>query len=142
MNELDSAAKPLTNDTSAASPGRGQRIAGWVLSVLTSLPFVPSAWFKLTKSPQAVEGLAHVGLDPSGVVILGVVELLIVVVYLIPPTSLLGAVLVTGYVGGIVVAHLTMHLPLGIPIVIGVAVWLGLWLREPRLRGLLPVRSR
>ena len=139
---MNSAANPLTNDTSADSLGRGQRIAGWVVSVLTSLPFIPSAAFKLTKNPQAVEGLAHVGLGPSGVVILGVVELLVVVVYLIPATSVLGAVLVTGYVGGILVTHLTMHLPLGIPIAIGVAVWLGLWLREPRLRGLLPVCSR
>ena len=91
---------------------------------------------------SAANPLTNVGLGPSGVVILGVVELLVVVFYLIPATSMLGAVLVTGYVGGILVAHLTMHLPLGIPIAIGVAAWVGLWLREPRLRRLLPVRSR
>jgi hypothetical protein len=73
-------------------------------------------------------------------VILGVVELLVVVVYLVPPTAVLGSVLVTGYVGGILVAHLAMHLPLWLPIVIGIATWLGLWLREPRLRELLPMR--
>jgi hypothetical protein len=128
------------NETTTAARDRTRSIAGWVLSVLVSLPFVPSAAFKLMKNPQAIEGLGHVGLNESGVVILGVVELLIVVVYLVPPTAVLGAVLVTGYVGGILVAHLTMHLPLWLPIVLGVAAWLGLWLREPRLRALLPVR--
>ena len=128
------------DEITAAGSDRIRNIAGWVLSVLVALPFVPSAAFKLMKNPQAIEGLGHLGLSPSGVVILGVVELLVVAVYLVPPTAVLGAVLVTGYVGGILVAHLTTHLPLWLPIVIGIAVWLGLWLREPRLRELLPMR--
>lgn len=128
------------DEITAAGSDRIRNIAGWVLSVLVALPFVPSAGFKLMKNPQAIEGLGHLGLSPGGVVVLGVVELLVVVVYLVPPTAVLGAVLVTGYVGGILVAHLAMHLPLWLPVVIGIAVWLGLWLREPRLRELLPMR--
>jgi hypothetical protein len=128
------------SETTIGASDRNRTIAGWVLGVLASLPFFPSAAFKLTKNPQAIEGLARIGLSENGVVILGVVELLMIVVYLVPPTSVLGAVLVTGYVGGILVTHLTMHLPLWIPIAIGLAVWLGLWLREPRLRALLPLR--
>lgn len=128
------------SEISTGAQDRIRNIAGWALSVLVSLPFVPSAAFKLTKNPQAIEGLARLGLSESGVVVLGVVELLVVAIYLVPPTAVLGAVLVTGYVGGILVAHLTMHMPLWLPIVLGVAVWLGLWLREPRLRALLPSR--
>jgi DoxX-like protein len=127
-------------ETTTAAPDRTRRIAGWVLSVLVSLPFFPSAAFKLMKNPQAIEGLAHVGFAETGVVVLGIVELLVVAAYLIPPTAVLGAVLVTGYVGGILVAHLTMHISLWLPIAIGLVVWLGLWLREPRLRALLPLR--
>jgi len=131
-----------TNDVNAGKRERMRRIAGWALSILASAPFVPSAAFKLMKNPQAIQGLATFGLGPNGVVMLGVVELLVVIVYLIPPTSILGAVLVTGYGGGIILAHLTFHMSLALPILIGVAVWLGLWLREPRLRALLPLRSR
>jgi hypothetical protein len=134
MNETSPA--PTTTD----SRDRTRNIAGWVLSVLVALPFVPSAAFKLMKNPQAIEGLGHVGFSESGVVILGVIELLIVVVYLVPPTAVLGAVLITGYAGGIILTHQTMHLSLWLPIVLGVATWLGLWLREPRLRALLPLR--
>jgi hypothetical protein len=139
MNELASA---TGNDVNAGKRERMLRTAGWVLSLLIAVPFVPSAWFKLTKNPQAIQGLANLGMGPSGVVMLGVVELLMIVVFLIPATSVLGGLLVTGYIGGIIVAHLTFHLSLGLPIALGFAVWLALCLREPRLRALLPVRSR
>jgi hypothetical protein len=138
MNETTTAGQ--MNETNTVGRERIRKIAGWVLSALVALPFIPSAAFKLTKNPQAIEGLAHVGFSPAGVVILGVIELLVVVVYLVPPTALLGAVLVTGYVGGIILTHMTMHLSLWLPVVLGIAVWLGLWLREPRLRALFPVR--
>jgi hypothetical protein len=138
MNETTTAAH--VNETNTVARERIRNIAGWVLSALVALPFIPSAAFKLTKNPQAIEGLAQVGFSPAGVVILGVIELLVVVVYLVPPTALLGAVLVTGYVGGIILTHMTMHLSLWLPIVLGIVVWLGLWLREPRLRSLFPLR--
>jgi len=63
-----------------------------------------------------------------------------VAVYLVPPTAVLGAVLLTGYVGGIILTHWRVGDPVVIPIVLGLLVWLGIYLREPRLAALLPVR--
>jgi hypothetical protein len=62
------------------------------------------------------------------------------VIYLIPRTAVLGAVLLTGYVGGIIVSHWRAGDPVIIPIVLGLVLWLGLWLREERLKALLPLR--
>ena len=61
-------------------------------------------------------------------------------IYLIPTTSILGAILVTGYVGGTIVTHLRVGEPVYVQIALGILVWLGLYLREARLRELLPLR--
>jgi hypothetical protein len=71
---------------------------------------------------------------------IGLLELLCAVLYLVPQTALLGAVLLTGYLGGAVATHLRIGEPFVLPLVLGVLIWAGLWLRDPRLRGLLPLR--
>jgi hypothetical protein len=65
--------------------------------------------------------------------------LLSVVCYLIPRTAVLGAVLLTGYLGGAIATHARLGEPFVAPIILGVVVWAGLWLRDPRLRALLPL---
>lgn len=72
---------------------------------------------------------------------LGFVEIGCVVIYLIPRTSILGAVLLAAYLGGAVATHVRVGDPFWAPILCGVALWLGLWLREPRLKALVPFRS-
>ncbi|HVR82983.1 MAG TPA: DoxX family protein, partial [Planctomycetota bacterium] len=64
-----------------------------------------------------------------------------VVIYLVPPTAVLGAVLLAGYIGGTIVTHWRVGDPFFVQITLGVLVWLGLYLRENRLRGLLPLRT-
>ena len=72
---------------------------------------------------------------------LGILELSVAVIYLIPQTSILGAILVTGYIGGAIATHVRIGDYFLVPhILIGVLVWLGVWLRDPRLRELLPIR--
>jgi hypothetical protein len=115
--------------------------AGRAVSVLISLLFAWSASMKLMAHPSVFEGMNHMGLPVSLMLPLGILELSCVVMYLIPMTSVLGAVLFTGYVGGAILTHLRIGEPVYMQILFGILVWLGLWLREPRLRALLPLRS-
>jgi DoxX-like protein len=114
---------------------------GRVISVLASLGFLLSAVMKLKGGPELDQGMAHLGLPSSMVVPLAILELSVVVIYLIPPTAVLGAILVTGYVGGTICTHWRVGDPFIAQIVLGILIWLGLYLREPRLKDLLPIRK-
>lgn len=113
---------------------------GRILSGLGALPFVPSAAMKLLRHPEVVKGMAHLQLPESLILPLGVLELLCVVVYAVPRTAVLGAILLTGYIGGAMLTHIRIGEPVYMHIALGLFVWLGLFLREPRLRALLPLR--
>lgn len=113
---------------------------GWVLSVLPVLLLVFSAVVKLMKSAPVVEGFQKLGFPEHTIVPIGITELLCAVIYVIPQTSVLGAILVTAYLGGATVTQLRAGESILIPIIFGVVVWLGLFLRDPRLRDLLPLR--
>jgi Mn2+/Fe2+ NRAMP family transporter len=76
------------------------------------------------------------------ILVLGIVEMCCAILYVIPRTSVIGAILMTGYLGGATATHVRLEDPAFIaPIIVGILVWLGLLLREPRLRPLLPLRS-
>ena len=113
---------------------------GRVISILVSLVFLMSGFMKLKGGPEVTEGMAHLGLSESMMIPLAILELSCVALYLIPPTSVLGAVLLTGYMGGAICTHWRAGDVFIGPIVIGLVIWLGLYLREPRLRALLPLR--
>jgi len=113
---------------------------GRVISVLVSLMFLMSAGMKLKGGPELAEGMAHLGLPSSMVVPLAILELTCVVIYLIPMTSVLGAILLAGYVGGAICTHWRVGDPVIVQILLGIFVWLGLYLREDRLKALIPLR--
>jgi hypothetical protein len=113
---------------------------GRVLSALPVLMLVFSSIGKFMKPAAVVEGFMHLGWDESLALGLGILEIACVVVYVIPQTAVLGAVLLTGYLGGAVATHVRIGEPFYAPIVLGVLVWGGLWLRDTRLRVLLPLR--
>ncbi len=113
---------------------------GRVLSVLSAFPFLMSAVMKLKGGPDLDKGMEHLGLPGSMVLPLAILELTCTVVYLIPMTSVLGAVLLTGYMGGAICTHWRVGDPFFVQIILGMVVWLGLYLREDRLRSLLPRR--
>lgn len=116
--------------------------AGRAISVLVSLVFVASAFMKLKGGAEVVQGMAHLGLPESLIVPLAILEISCVAIYLIPATTVLGAILLTGYMGGAICTHLRVGDPLFIQIALGIFVWLGLYLRERRLAGLIPLRTR
>jgi len=116
-------------------------LIGRVLTGLAAAPFVVSSAAKFVGQPQVVQGMEHLGWPQSMTFSLGVIEALCAVLYLIPATSILGAVLLTGYMGGAIATHLRVgESPWGL-VAFGVIAWLGLFLREERLTVLLPIRA-
>ena len=110
------------------------------MSALPVLMLAMSGVMKLAKPPAVVEGFAHLGLPETLAVGLGILEFACALLYAVPRTAVLGAILLTGYFGGAVVTHLRVGDQFFLPVVIGVLVWGGLFLRDPRLQVLLPVR--
>jgi hypothetical protein len=113
---------------------------GRVISVLVSLLFAMSAVMKFRGGPEVLQGMAHLGLPESLIIPLGILEISCVVIYLNPATSVLGAILLTGYLGGAICSHVRVGDPFFMQIGFGILVWLGLYLRENRLRALIPLR--
>lgn len=116
----------------------------WVgrgISGLLSLLLTMSAVMKLMGGTEVTQGMAHMGLPESLRIPLGILELSCVAIYLLPATSVTGAILLTGYVGGAIVTHLRIGEPVFMQIALGVLVWLGLYLREPPLKALIPLRT-
>lgn len=115
----------------------------WAARILTALAALPFAGgiMKVMQHPAAVEGFAKSNIPQAAILPLGIVELACMVLYLIPRTAVLGAVLLTGYLGGAVLANLINRSDLIHAVVIGVLVWAGAWLRVPELRKLFPLRS-
>jgi DoxX-like protein len=111
---------------------------GRVISILIGLVFISSATFKFLDGPQLKEGFAHLGLPERMMLPLGILELACVV--LIPQTAVIGAILLTGYIGGAILTHWRIGEPVYSQILIGILVWGGLFLREDRLRPLMPLR--
>ena len=116
--------------------------AGRILSALSVLLLLFSASMKFSGSPAVSEMfVGKFGYPPSALLILGVVEASCVVVYLIPRTAILGATLLTGYLGGAIATNVRVGEPFVVPLVLGIAVWAGLYLRDERLRALMPLRQ-
>ena len=115
---------------------------GRALSILVSLPFVLGSTMKLIAHPEVVKGMDHLQLPQSMLRPLGILELSCAVLYLVPQTTVLGAIVLTGYIGGAMLTHQRIGEPVNMHIVLGIVVWLGLYLRRPQLHAVLwPGRS-
>ncbi len=114
----------------------------WAIAVLFMLF---DTGIKLMRESHAVEGTVQLGYPDSTVQLLGIIEAVCLVLYLIPRTSVLGMVLLTGYLGGAVATHVRLENPLFSHVLssvyIALMMWGSLYLREPRLRALLPFRT-
>jgi hypothetical protein len=130
----------MQNDSQPVSVSKKMFWAGWILTTLMVLMFLFSAVMKFIMPPDVVEGFAHLELPESFALGLGILELACAVIYLVPRTAVLGAILLTGYLGGAILTHLRVGDPFVSPIVVGVLVWGGIFLREPRLWALIPWR--
>jgi hypothetical protein len=119
------------------------RKASWTGRILTALVVLFLTFdlvIKLLGAPEAVEATAKLGFPPGTLFALGMIQLVCLILYLIPRTASLGAVLWTGYLGGAIATHLRTGAPvfnLIFPILVAALLWGGLWLRDPRIRAVL-----
>src|ERR1700694_3819942 len=95
----------MTSDLQPAPASKAMFWTGWILSILPSLLLLFSGTMKLVKSPDVVEGFEHLGYPEHLALVLGIVEVGCTLVYLIPRTAVLGAILLTGYLGGAIATH-------------------------------------
>lgn len=131
--------------TDEASPSRAARWTGRVLSALPAAFLLLDAVMKFVKPEPVLKGTVELGFSESVILPLGVVLLASTLLYLVPRTAVLGAILLTGYLGGAVCTHVRVGNPLFshvlFPVYLGVLLWLGLYLRDRRVRALLPLRT-
>ncbi len=121
-----------------------RRRTGNILSGIAILFLLADSFGKLVKAPQVIEGTIKLGYPESSIIPIGIILLVCVILYAIPRTAVLGAILLTGYLGGAVATNLRVGAPLMLyilfPIYVAGFVWGGIYLREDRLRELLPLR--
>lgn len=118
--------------------------SGRIVSALPVLMLLFSGVLKLVKPPEVAQEFARLGYAENLALGIGILEIACTVVYIIPRASVLGAILLTGYLGGAIATHVRIGDPLSNvlgPIIFGALIWVGLYLRDVRLRALLPLRS-
>ena len=117
----------------------------WISYLVSAIPVILllfSAVLKFVKPTGFDEGMNLLGWPMSLANTLGIIEAGCTIIYLIPRTAVLGAVLLTGYLGGATATHLRVgDVTFFMPVLLGMILWLGLYLREPRLKALLPLRK-
>lgn len=131
------------SETQVSPPtSKGMIIAGWILSLLPVPMFVMGAIMSIRMPPDVAKNFEAMGWKPDVALIIAVLNLGSLAIYLIPQTAVLGAILVTGYLGGAVATHLRVGETgkCWIPVAFGIVIWLGLFLRDARIRSLIPFR--
>jgi hypothetical protein len=115
---------------------------GRVISALPILLLLFSGIMKLMKPASVLEGFARFGYPENLIVIIALLEIGSTIIYAIPRTSILGAILLTGYLGGATATNVRLGDPSYImTVILGMLVWLGLYLRDARVRALLPLKN-
>jgi hypothetical protein len=134
----------MSSIVQTAESSKGATVGGYVLSGLPVLFLLLDGVMKLFKPAFVVDATTKLGYQESTIVPIGIVLVICTLIYIFPATSVLGAILLTGYLGGAVATHVRMGegaFPIIFPVIWGAFVWGGLYLRDPRLRALLPLRS-
>ena len=134
----------MSSDTKTALVSKKMLWAGRIMGALPVLFLLMDGVMKLIKPAAVVEATVALGYPEAVILPLGIVLIFCTVLYAIPQTSVLGAILLTGYLGGAVATHVRVGDPLFthtlFPIYLGVLIWGGLYLRDGRLRVLIPIR--
>jgi DoxX-like family len=129
---------------SITSPGPASKKMLWtgrVMSALPALMLLFSAVMKLLMPPPVADGFKHLGFELNVVMGIGILQIICTVIYLIPRTAVLGAILLTGYMGGAIAVSLRVGDSYLLQFLFGVLLWGGLYLRDPRIRALIPLKQ-
>ena len=125
-------------------PSKARLITGWIVGGLPAAFLILDAAMKIAKPDFVVEATTKLGFPESRIVPLGAVLLFSTLLYILPRTAVLGAILLTGYLGGAVEVHVHHGdgpFEIFFPVVFGILLWLGLWIRDDRVRALAPIRK-
>lgn len=115
---------------------------GRVMSALPILMVLFGSVMKIMKAPGVIEGFARAGVPERLILVVGIIELACVIVYAIPQTAVLGAILMTGLLGGATLTEVRIGDPTWpVPVILGMLAWGGLFMRDLRLRELIPLRK-
>jgi hypothetical protein len=123
---------------------RSRLWAGYILTGLPALFLLFDGVMKLVKPAAVVEATVKLGYPESSIFGIGIALLVSTVLYIIPRTSVLGAILLTGYLGGAVATHVRVEQPvfnIVFPVFFGAMLWGGLWFRDARLQALIPLKE-
>ena len=124
-----------------AAVSKGTMWAGRIFSAIPALTLLFGGAVKLLKLPSVMQGFAQYGYPANSVPVVGILEVACAIVYLIPRTAVLGAILMTGLLGGAIASNVRINNPAFIvPLTLGVLVWGGIYFRDPQLRALIPLR--
>lgn len=116
---------------------------GWALTIAITLFMLADVSFDLRQAPLAVSANATLGIPANVVLPIGVAGLICTLLYVIPRSAMLGCILLSGFLGGAVMAHMRVNgsgWDMGENVLIGILAWAGLWFRDERIRMLLPIR--
>lgn len=120
-----------------------KRWTSYIMSALVILFMLMDSIMKFVKPPEVIEGTLDLGFTEQHLPVIGTLGLISTLLYVFPRTSILGAILLTGYFGGAVATHLRLNNPLFthtlFTVYFGILIWGGLWLRNTKLRELLPL---
>ena len=132
-------------DSNIQTPVSGGKLwGGRIMSWLPALFLLVDGVMKLFKPAVVVEATVKLGYPENTILPIGIVLTVCTILYLIPRTAVLGAILLTGYLGGAVATHVRVSeglFPISFPIIFGVLLWGGLYLRDNRLRTLIPINQ-
>lgn len=134
----------LRGETAIDVAARRQILSGRILSGLSIAFLLFDAGMKIARVPAAIQGTVQLGYPAETILGIGLVQLVCLALYAAPRTAVVGALLLTGYLGGAVATHVRVGNPLFshilFPTYVAALVWGGLYLRDARLRALVPVR--
>ena len=119
-----------------------RKIIGWIFSGLLVVVFAGSAFMKLSQNPEAIARAASFGFSPETNFIIGLVEIVSLILFLIPRTGILGGMLLVAYLGGAIATTLQHQQPFAIPIIVQIVLWITMYIRFPALpQRFLPIAS-
>lgn len=129
----------MTTESSAPKSSKAMLWASYAITALVTGGLLFSASMKILKPKELVDEFTRLGWPDRLALPLGIVEVVAAVLFVIPRTSVLGAVVITGYLGGATATHVRIDDAFLPPVIMGMLVWGALWLRDSRIRALLPL---
>ncbi len=109
-------------------------IIGWVLTTILGLLFGMSAFIKISQNPEAVAQAAAIGINAGTYQVIGIIEILALILFIIPRTAIIGSLLLVAYMGGAIVTHLQHQQPILMAVLVQITVWVTAFIRFPELK--------